>query len=65
MQADGRLSRLGYAKAVVIGSAQILALLAGISRSGVTMVAGMGRGLSRGDLPRRHQVAALRSRRGR
>ncbi len=52
MQADGRLSRLGYAKAVVIGSAQILALLAGISRSGVTMVAGMGRGLSREDAAR-------------
>jgi undecaprenyl-diphosphatase len=51
-QADERLSRLGYAKAVVIGSAQILALLAGISRSGVAMVAGMGRGLSREDAAR-------------
>jgi undecaprenyl-diphosphatase len=52
VQADERLSRLGYGKAVVIGSAQILALLAGISRSGVTMVAGMGRGLSREDAAR-------------
>jgi undecaprenyl-diphosphatase len=52
VQADERLSRLGYRKAVVIGSAQILALLAGISRSGVTMVAGMGRGLSREDAAR-------------
>jgi undecaprenyl-diphosphatase len=50
--ADGRLSRLRYVSAVVIGSAQILALLAGISRSGVTMVAGMGRGLSREDAAR-------------
>ena len=52
VQADARLSRLGYAQAVVIGSAQILALLAGISRSGVTMVAGMTRGLSREDAAR-------------
>jgi undecaprenyl-diphosphatase len=52
VRADERLSRLGYPKAVVIGSAQILALLAGISRSGVTMVAGMGRGLSREDAAR-------------
>ncbi len=52
VQADERLSRLGYAQAVVIGSAQILALLAGISRSGVTMVAGMFRGLSREDAAR-------------
>jgi undecaprenyl-diphosphatase len=52
IQADQRLSRLGYAQAVLIGSAQILALLAGISRSGVTMVAGMTRGLSREDAAR-------------
>jgi hypothetical protein len=52
VQADERLSRLGYAPAVLIGSAQILALLAGISRSGVTMVAGMFRGLSREDAAR-------------
>ena len=39
-------------QAVVIGSAQILALLAGISRDGVTMVAGMARGLSREDAAR-------------
>ena len=29
VQADERLSRLGYRQAVIIGSAQILALLAG------------------------------------
>ena len=37
---------MGPVKAVVIGSAQIAALAAGISRDGVAMVAGMARGLS-------------------
>jgi undecaprenyl-diphosphatase len=50
--ADERLVRMGYLKAVTIGAAQILALLAGISRDGVTMVAGMTRGLSREDAAR-------------
>ncbi|MGH3179719.1 MAG: undecaprenyl-diphosphate phosphatase [Streptosporangiaceae bacterium] len=50
--ADRRLSVMGYGKAIVVGSAQILALLAGISRDGVTMVAGMTRGLSREDAVR-------------
>ncbi|HEV3067352.1 MAG TPA: undecaprenyl-diphosphate phosphatase, partial [Streptosporangiaceae bacterium] len=50
--ADRRLARRGYLDAVIIGSSQILALLAGISRDGVAMVAGMGRGLSRGDAAR-------------
>ena len=36
----------------MIGTAQILALLAGISRDGVAMVAGMFRGLSREDAAR-------------
>jgi undecaprenyl-diphosphatase len=49
---DRRLSTIGSSKAIVIGSAQILALLAGISRDGVTMVAGMRRGLSREDAAR-------------
>jgi undecaprenyl-diphosphatase len=52
MQADERLSTAGFLQAVVIGSAQVLALLAGISRDGVTMVAGMARGLSREDAAR-------------
>jgi undecaprenyl-diphosphatase len=52
IRADRRLSRLDYAQTVLIGSAQILALLAGISRDGVTMVAGMFRGLSREDAAR-------------
>jgi undecaprenyl-diphosphatase len=51
-QADERLAAKGYLEAVVIGAAQILALFAGISRDGVTMVAGMFRGLSREDAAR-------------
>jgi undecaprenyl-diphosphatase len=52
IQADRRLASMTYRMAVVVGSAQILALLAGISRDGVTMVAGMARGLSREDAAR-------------
>ena len=52
LESDERLSRMGYGEAVIIGSAQVLALLAGISRDGVTMVAGMARGLSREDAAR-------------
>ena len=52
IQADERLSRMGYLQAVIIGASQILALLAGISRDGVTMVTGMARGLSREDAAR-------------
>jgi undecaprenyl-diphosphatase len=52
IQADRRLARHGYGQALIIGSAQILALLAGISRDGVCMVAGMFRGLSREDSAR-------------
>jgi len=52
IQSDRRIVGYGYLEAVVIGSAQILALLAGISRDGVTMAAGMFRGLSREDAAR-------------
>lgn len=52
VQADQRLAGAGYLQAIVIGTAQILALLAGISRDGVTIVAGMARGLSREDAAR-------------
>jgi undecaprenyl-diphosphatase len=52
LAADERLVRIGNLKAITIGAAQILALLAGISRDGVTMVAGMTRGLSREDAAR-------------
>jgi undecaprenyl-diphosphatase len=51
-QADTRLSKMGYWQALIIGSAQILALFAGISRDGVVMVTGMFRGLSRQDAAR-------------
>jgi undecaprenyl-diphosphatase len=50
--ADARLARLSFGRATLIGSAQILALLPGISRSGVTMVAGLARGLSHTDAAR-------------
>jgi len=50
--ADARLTQVGYWQALLIGSAQILALFAGISRDGVVMVAGMFRGLSRQDAAR-------------
>jgi undecaprenyl-diphosphatase len=52
LASDRRLAALGFAEATLIGSAQILALLPGISRSGVTMVAGLARGLSREDAAR-------------
>ncbi len=52
VRADRRLASMSYLQAVTIGSAQILALLAGISRDGVAMVAGMTRGLSREDAAR-------------
>jgi undecaprenyl-diphosphatase len=46
------LDTLEVREGVVIGSAQILALFAGISRSGVTMVAGLLRGLDHEDAAR-------------
>jgi undecaprenyl-diphosphatase len=52
IESDRRLSAQGYLSAFLIGAAQILALLAGISRDGVAMVAGMFRGLSREDAAR-------------
>jgi undecaprenyl-diphosphatase len=50
--ADRRLSQQPIGRAVLIGSAQIAALLPGISRSGATMVAGLTRGLSHADSAR-------------
>ncbi len=52
LASDERLASVGFKEAVIIGSSQILALLAGISRDGVTMVTGMARGLSREDAAR-------------
>ncbi len=48
-QARRKLGEFEYKEAGVIGLAQIFALLAGISRSGITMVAGLARGLSHED----------------
>jgi undecaprenyl-diphosphatase len=50
--ADRRLSTMSYLQAVVVGSAQILALMPGISRDGMVIVAGMWRGLRREDAVR-------------
>ena len=50
--ADQRLSTMGYKRAVIIGTAQILALLPGISRDGIVTVTGMWRGISRQDAVR-------------
>jgi undecaprenyl-diphosphatase len=47
-----QLDTLEYREAGVIGVAQIAALLAGISRSGITMVAGLVRGLDHEDAAR-------------
>jgi undecaprenyl-diphosphatase len=49
---DDRLAQLPLRRGVLIGSAQILALLPGISRSGIAMVAGLWRGLSHEDAAR-------------
>jgi undecaprenyl-diphosphatase len=51
-QSDERISRLSYKDAILIGSTQIFALLAGISRSGVTMAGGLWRGLDNEDAAR-------------
>jgi undecaprenyl-diphosphatase len=49
---DRRLAQLPLPRGVVIGAAQILALFPGISRSGITIVAGLWRGLSHEDAAR-------------
>ena len=51
-ESDQRLVAMGYLQGTISGAAQVLALLAGISRDGVTMVTGMFRGLSREDAAR-------------
>ena len=48
-KAKRQLASMEYKEAGVIGVAQVFALLAGISRSGITMVAGLVRGLSHED----------------
>lgn len=49
---DVRLSSLRISAAVMIGAAQVFALLPGISRSGSTIVAGLRRGLGHEDAAR-------------
>jgi undecaprenyl-diphosphatase len=51
-QSDRRIAALSYLDAVVIGGFQIAALFAGISRSGITIVGGMWRGLDHEDSAR-------------
>jgi undecaprenyl-diphosphatase len=46
IEAAGAMAKLRYGDAVVIGLAQSTALVAGISRDGVCMTAGLARGLS-------------------
>jgi undecaprenyl-diphosphatase len=49
---DGRLAGLSVRDALIVGASQTFALLPGISRSGVSMVAGLVRGLSHEDAAR-------------
>ena len=49
---DMRISRLPYADGLRVGILQVFALFAGISRSGITMVGGLWRGLSYEDAAR-------------
>ena len=49
---DRRISGMPLADALLIGSMQIFALFAGISRSGITMVGGLWRGLTHEDAAR-------------
>lgn len=51
-RADARLAALPVGRAVLVGAAQILALLPGVSRSGVTIGAGLGARLGHGDAAR-------------
>jgi undecaprenyl-diphosphatase len=52
LRSDARLAHLTVRRGVLIGCAQILALLPGISRSGATMIAGLTQGLSHRDAAR-------------
>jgi undecaprenyl-diphosphatase len=49
---DRRITKLGWGSALVIGAAQILALLPGISRSGVTISTGIFKGMRHEDSAR-------------
>jgi undecaprenyl-diphosphatase len=52
IESDHRLASQSWGQALLIGSAQILALLPGVSRSGATIGAGLLRGLSHEDAAR-------------
>jgi undecaprenyl-diphosphatase len=52
VQADRRLTGVGWRTSFVLGAVQIFALCPGISRDGIVMVSGMFRGLSRQDAAR-------------
>jgi undecaprenyl-diphosphatase len=52
VESDHRLASQSWGQALLIGSAQILALLPGVSRSGATIGAGLLRGLSHEDAAR-------------
>lgn len=52
LESDRRIAGRSFATTTLIACAQVLALLAGISRSGVTMAAGLARGLSHEDSAR-------------
>ncbi|MDR2988019.1 MAG: undecaprenyl-diphosphate phosphatase [Nocardiopsaceae bacterium] len=49
---DARITQLSYLDSVIIGTFQVGALLAGISRSGITMAGGLWRGLNHEDAAR-------------
>ncbi|HVV91472.1 MAG TPA: undecaprenyl-diphosphate phosphatase [Solirubrobacterales bacterium] len=49
---DARIAKMGFRQALAIGTAQALALIPGISRSGVTMGGGLLAGLSNEDAAR-------------
>lgn len=51
-RSDVRISGIPYLDGLIIGSFQTFALLAGISRAGITMVAGLWKGLSHEDAAR-------------
>lgn len=49
---DARIARLSMRDALIVGTLQVAALLAGISRSGITMAGGLCRGLDHEDAAR-------------
>jgi undecaprenyl-diphosphatase len=52
VRSDRRIAGISYRDGLFVGSMQVLALLPGISRSGITMVGGLWRGLTHEDAAR-------------